>query len=111
MYRYSAKLHQIIDGDTVDLIVDLGFHVSIKERFRLAGIDAPERGTEGGTNATLFLRELMLSEGHTDLLLESAGKDKYGRWLGKIYFKDSTESVNDAMIREGHAKPYDGGKR
>ena len=100
-YAYQAVLDRVVDGDTVDLWVDLGFSVWVKERFRLAYIDAPERFTEEGKAATQWIKDVL--EG-AELVVVSKSKDKYGRWLGEIFIEG--ESVNYAMVEADHAKLY-----
>jgi micrococcal nuclease len=94
-YRYQAKLHRVIDGDTVDLIVDLGFTVKVQTRFRLLDLDTPEiRGPEReeGIAARLFLEEL-LTRG--PLTVESHKTGKYGRWLAELWI--GTLNINGLM--------------
>jgi micrococcal nuclease len=101
-YRYNCQLGRVIDGDTVDLECDLGFNIWIHERFRLDGINAPERGKKGGKEATEFLRELLTNA--KVLEVESKKQEKYGRWLGAVYADD--QNVSDLMLEHGHAKRY-----
>ena len=105
MYRYRAELVRVVDGDTVDLKVDLGFHMTACLRFRLLGIDAPEvRGPEkiDGRAATHYLQSLLA--GHDTLYVESVKTGKFGRWLGLIYTgARSRITVNDQMVTAGHA--------
>lgn len=109
MYKYNAKLIRVIDGDTVDALVDLGFSVWIKKRIRLYGIDTPEVRTRdleekaAGIAAQNRLIMLMQQCGN-EFILVSHGVGKYGRCLGELFIKD--ESVNQLLINEGHAKIY-----
>lgn len=107
MYRYHATLVRIIDGDTLDLSVDLGFRIKQQIRVRLADIDAPEiRGEhkEAGRAAVRWLsRELNRPE---QLIVETRKTGKYGRWLATLYVGDTTKSINHRMIANGHAIPY-----
>lgn len=92
MYEYKAKVDRVVDGDTVDFIVDLGFNVNIKIRTRLVGVDTPERGHEDWSKATQECNRLLKSIADKQLLL--AGESwvtirtnktgKYGRWLVEI---------------------------
>lgn len=107
-YRYKAAIDRWVDGDTVDLYVDLGFHIYAKTRFRLYGIDTPERGqalwAEAGDHA-----ELMAPVG-TDVTIEVyKDADKYGRWLANILVDG--ESVNRSLVAAGLAVPYYGGTK
>jgi micrococcal nuclease len=118
VYEYQAALHRVVDGDTVDLQVDLGFGIVIQLRFRLAGINAPERNTKEGQLATANLSRL-LTVVNTDMLRirtfknahENADKqEKYGRYLCVIFsralFGDAWYCVNQAMIENGDAVEY-----
>lgn len=107
LYFYNAIVLRWIDGDTVDLSVDLGFNVWIKERFRLAGIDTPERGKPGYMEATEFVKQLASSG--TRVVVESNLKDKYGRYLATIYIGDTT--INQELLTSKYAKAYFGGTR
>ena len=123
MYRYNAKLVKIVDGDTIDADIDLGFSVSITKRIRLAGIDAPESRTRNlaEKKAGLASKERLttLLDGAANVFeLESMDIGKYGRVLGKIHIsklegKDviTQVCVNDVLVKEGYAVEYDGGKR
>lgn len=106
MYEYYTKIDKIVDGDTVDVFIDLGFSVWHKERIRLAGIDTAEKNTPLGKALKTFL--ITNLEGKT-IKLQVSKPDKYGRYLGKIFLgKDSTVSINDQLIKNGLAKSYDG---
>jgi len=112
MYKYKAKLDRVVDGDTIDANIDLGFDVSVKKRIRLAGINAPESRTRDlhekklGLAAKDRLIEL-LDDG--DFILESKELGKYGRVLGVLH-KDN-DILNDILVDEGYAVKYNGGKR
>ena len=109
MYRYNAKLSRVIDGDTVDALVDLGFDVWVKKRIRLYGIDTPETRTidleekKAGIAAQQRLDELLDDCGGI-FVLESHGVGKYGRCLG-VLFIDNT-NINTLLINEGLAEEY-----
>jgi len=116
MYTYGAKLLRVIDGDTLDVFVDLGFGVWIKRRVRLIGLDAYEARTRNkkekakGLLAKARLKEVLASEER--FLLISHGVGKYGRCLGEILLTKSYirskkyhgKSINEMLIAEGHAK-------
>lgn len=107
-YRYKAAVDRWVDGDTVDLYVDLGFHIYAKTRFRLYGIDTPERGQVNWGEATDHA-ELMAPAG-TDVTIEVfKDTDKYGRWLANISVGDA--SVNESLVAAGLAVRYYGGTR
>ena len=112
-YLYRAVVVRVVDGDTIDVDIDLGFYVWIKkQRIRLLGIDAPETRGESrpeGLLATEYLKSLI--DGETIILRTVKGSDggdrddSFGRWLGTIYHGDM--DVNAEMIRAGHAIPYE----
>tara|TARA_R100001082_G_scaffold57951_1_gene32033 strand:- start:12701 stop:13075 length:375 start_codon:yes stop_codon:yes gene_type:complete len=123
MYHYNATLVRVIDGDTVDAMIDLGFDIQVKKRIRLAGINAPESRTRNKVEKKLGLaakeRLIELMEGAANVFeLESKEVGKYGRILGVIYInklsgKDTITQacINEMLVSEGHATEYDGGKR
>jgi len=114
MYTYEATLIKIIDGDTIDAMVDLGFNMWIEIRIRLNGIDTPEIRTRDleekakGFVAKKRLTEVLRSHSNKFIII-SHGRDKYGRCLGEIMVEGN--SVNQLLIDEGLAIPYDGGKK
>jgi len=119
MYKYNAKLDRVVDGDTVDALVDLGFDTWKKVRIRMHGMNAPESRTRDleekakGIAAKVRLEELLESG---RFILQSMGVGKFGRCLGIIYVNDSNTkhldvNVNKTLITEGHAVEYHGGKR
>ena len=122
MYEYEARLLRVVDGDTIDVHIDLGFDVSIKQRVRFAGINAPESRTRDLKEKALGLAakdrvKAILAE-NPSFTLESTELGKYGRVLGRIHITilDGSESLtqiclNDQLIKEGHAVQYFGGKR
>jgi len=116
MFTYNAKLLKVVDGDTVDLRIDLGFKVFTEQRFRLAGINAPELHSkdpaerERGKAATEHLKTLIMGEGQLVVTTTLDKQEKYGRFLARIT-NGSGEDVNGEMVKAGHAKLYDGGKR
>lgn len=111
MYEYSIKeIIKIVDGDTLDVLIDLGFGVTIKQRVRLYGIDAPESITSDGKEKKIGLesKEYLrnwLSE-KEDLIIKTLKDDKYGRILAKITSRDNNSCVNDDMIKYGYAWLY-----
>ena len=114
MYKYNAKLDRVVDGDTVDALVDLGFDTWKKVRIRMQGMNAPESRTRDleektrGLAAKQFVIDI-LKKHHNNFILHSQGVGKYGRCLGEIFLGDV--KLNDLLISEGHAVAYDGGKR
>lgn len=100
MYQYKAKLNKIIDGDTVNLTIDLGFRMTMTANCRLAGINAPELSTKEGQVAKVYLADLL--EIGSNYTIESANLDKYGRPVVKI------GDINQKMIESGNAVKYAG---
>ena len=106
-YLYRGVVQRVIDGDTVDILCDLGFHIFIKERFRLEGIDTPE--LRGGTTETKklaqdakkWLTSVLLDK---EVLVLSKKQGKFGRYLGTIYLDEV--DINQELIKLGHAKVY-----
>jgi len=117
MYTYFVKsVDRVVDGDTIDISIDLGFDLTKKERVRLAGIDTPEKRTkndkekEMGYQATEFL-EMHLMEA-TKLTVKTEKEGKFGRMLGWLYKSETdTMSINQIMIDKGYAWAYDGGTK
>ena len=116
MYTYNAIVERVVDGDTVDALVDLGFDTWKKVRIRLHGIDAWESRTrdleekEKGLAAKQYLIE-QLESNDNKFVLVSHGVGKFGRCLGELFLKKDGWSLNEMLITEGHAVKYFGGKR
>ena len=114
MYYYKIELLRVVDGDTIDVRIDLGFNVWHKCRVRLVGINAPESRTRDkeekkrGLAAKSWLID-KLESAEDELEMKSYGVGKYGRVLGEIYINEV--NINELMVKEGHAVKYDGGKR
>jgi len=116
MYEYKVKeVVKVVDGDTIDVIIDLGFDLSKKERVRLAGIDTPESRTRDLDEKKLGLEAkeyLSTNLSNAKQLMISTEKDgKYGRMLGTIHINDDIVSMNQQMIDKGYAWEYDGGTK
>ena len=116
MYRYSVKtVERVVDGDTVDVVIDLGFSIWIKQRIRLAGLDAPEMNSTNEEERRLALEaKAFVTDwlGHNQtLVVETSKDDKYGRMLGSFFALGGTRSLNEEMVDEGYAWAYDGGKK
>ena len=98
MYEYHATVLRVVDGDTIDLDVDLGFHIHVQQRVRLAGINAPEHGTKAGDAATKFLHEQLFGMRSTpfqEVVIRSTKPpktEKYGRWLADVTLATTQES-------------------
>ena len=117
-----TNIDRVLDGDTIDVTIDLGFDLYNKERVRVAGVDTPEKRTrdleekELGIDATNWLKEKLdgAIAGDDDLVIRTelvGGMGKYGRLLGWLYIGDATLSLNELMIDEGYAWTYDGGTK
>ena len=117
-----TEINRVLDGDTIDVTIDLGFDLFKKERVRIAGVDTPEKRTrnleekELGIDATNWLKDKLEStiEGDDELLIRTelvGGVGKYGRLLGWLYVGDAAVSLNEQMITEGYAWAYDGGTK
>ena len=112
MYEYNAILERVIDADTLDVVLDLGFKLSLRTNVRLAHVDAPELNTQAGQDAKRFLKTLLTIELETNnptLKVKTSKPDKYGRCLAEVTVNDIDLSA--ALIKHGHAKPYEGGPR
>ena len=112
MYTYKAKLDRVVDGDTVDAHIDLGFDITIHKRIRLAGIDSPEsrtRDLEEKAKGLASKDKLVELLGEGDFILESKEVGKYGRVLGTLIVEDV--NINDTLVEEGFAVEYWGGKK
>lgn len=118
-YIYKVReVRKVIDGDTVDLIIDLGFNISLTKRVRLTGIDAPESRTRDlkekafGLEAKEWLKKHL--EDSEEILIKTdlgGGSEKFGRALGLLFVNAEDTSLNEQMIEYGYAWVYDGGKK
>ena len=117
-----VEINRVLDGDTIDVTIDLGFDLYKKERVRIAGVDTPEKRTRNleekalGIDATNGLKEKLEStlSGDDQLSIRTelvGGVGKYGRLLGWLYVGDEDVSLNEQMITEGYAWAYDGGTK
>ena len=117
-----TEINRVVDGDTIDVTIDLGFDLYKKERVRIAGIDTPEKRTRDleekalGIDATNWMKEQLEEaiNGESELTIRTelkGGMGKYGRLLGWLYVGDADISLNEAMIISGYAWAYDGGTK
>ena len=117
-----TKIKKVVDGDTIDVVIDLGFDLTKTERVRIAGVDTPEKRTRDleekalGLDATNWLKEKLTEtiKGDDELTIRTelkGGVGKYGRLLGWLYVGENAVSLNQQMIQEGYAWAYDGGKK
>ena len=113
-----VSVDKVVDGDTIDVSIDLGFDLIKKERVRIAGVDTPEKRTRDleekalGLDATYWMQKNLQDtlDGDEELTIRTelkGGMGKYGRLLGWLYVGDSNLSLNEEMIGEGYAWPYD----
>tara|TARA_A200000159_G_scaffold115781_1_gene109112 strand:+ start:2556 stop:2966 length:411 start_codon:yes stop_codon:yes gene_type:complete len=117
-----TSIDKVLDGDTIDVTIDLGFDLYKKERVRIAGVDTPEKRTRDleekalGIDATNWMKEKLEGaiDGDDELSIRTelvGGMGKYGRLLGWLYIGDAELSLNEQMIAEGYAWEYDGGTK
>ena len=116
------KINKVVDGDTIDVTIDLGFDLYKKERVRIAGVDTPEKRTRDleekalGLDATYWMKDKLTEtiKGDEELIIRTelkGGTGKYGRLLGWLYVGEGDISLNEQMITEGYAWAYDGGTK
>ena len=118
-----TEINRVLDGDTIDVTIDLGFDLYKKERVRIAGVDTPEKRTRDleekalGIEATNWLKKKLedtIAGDGDELSIRTelvGGMGKYGRLLGWLYINEDTISLNEQMITEGYAWEYDGGTK
>ena len=113
-YEYKVKeVLRVVDGDTIDVLIDLGFGLTKKERVRVAGIDTPESRTRDlyekklGKEAAAYLTEQLKG----DIIIKTEKDGKYGRMLGWLYKEDQDISIQEDMINRGYGWAYDGGTK
>ena len=116
MYEYYVrKVDNVVDGDTIDVLIDLGFDILFQSRVRLAGIDTPESRTKDlkekalGLESKEYLKKYLKDAKSVVIKTEKMdSSEKYGRILGWVYVNGDTESLNDKMINDGYAWGYMG---
>jgi micrococcal nuclease len=116
MYEYYIrKVENVVDGDTIDVLIDLGFDILFQSRVRLAGIDTPESRTKDkaekalGLESKEYLKQHLKDAKSVVIKTEKMNStEKFGRILGWLYINGDTESVNDKMINDGYAWGYMG---
>lgn len=111
MFEYSARLVRIVDADTVELDVDLGFRVSQRMVVRLAHIDAVERRDPRHKAALDWLRFQMSGSLPLRIKTQKDSREKYGRYLAEVFYGEDTPSINAQMVEAGYAVAYEGGRR
>jgi micrococcal nuclease len=110
MYEYQAIVLNVVDGDTIDVRVDLGMEVKIDQRIRMLGYNSPEvRGVERerGLAAKAFLVTMLPVGSQVILNTVKDRREKYGRYLGTVYVEGQSMTINDLMVSEGHGNPTD----
>ena len=116
-HGYSCKLVRVVDGDTCDALIDLGFDTWVKKRIRFFGVDTWESRTRNleekkkGLAAKEYVKDLLENSDEGKFLLKSHGVGKYGRVLGELFVKGEDKSVNELLKENGHASEYYGGKK
>ena len=116
-YNYSAKLDRVVDGDTCDGLIDLGFNTYVKKRIRFYGVDKWESRTRNkeekkkGLLAKAFTKDLLENSDKGKFTIKSHGVGKYGRVLGELFVKGYDQSVNELLKINGHAYEYHGEKK
>ena len=102
MYLYKAKIIRVIDSDTFDCTVDLGFTMTTTQRLRLLGVQCPEAGTKAGDIATELVKKIFEDIDHK-VQIQTEKTGSFGRWLATVYVP---QSLNKMLIEEGIAKEY-----
>jgi micrococcal nuclease len=111
MYQYKAKVERVVDGDTIDLNIDLGFKIITNQRIRLAGIDTPEiysvkKNSEEyirGMEAKQFVEDRMATNNNQVIIETDKLIGKYGRYIGTIRVADKEITLNDELVEKGYA--------
>ncbi len=112
MYQYKAKVDRIVDGDTIDVVIDLGFKITTYQRIRLARINTPETYNvkkdseeyQKGMEAKNFVEQRMADNNYEILLETEKVQEKYGRYIGTIWLADSEVTLNDELVKKGFAE-------
>ena len=116
-FGYSCKLDRVVDGDTCDALIDLGFNTFVKKRIRFYGVDTWESRTRNleekkkGLAAKAYVKDLLENSDNGKFSIISHGVGKYGRVLGEIFVKGQESSVNELLKENGHAYEYHGEKK
>ena len=116
-YGYSCKLERVVDGDTCDALIDLGFNTWAKRRIRFKGVDCWESRTRDldekkkGLAAKAYVKDLLENSDDGKFSIISHGVGKYGRVLADLFVKGHEQSVNQLLLENGHAYEYEGGKK
>jgi micrococcal nuclease len=103
MYEYKAVVKRVVDGDTIDVILDLGFNIQYTERVRLARINAPEISTDAGKTVKTFMID-MLEGRDVTIRTQKNTFDKYGRWIAEVFYNE--QSINQLLLDKNMAVTY-----
>lgn len=112
MYHYKANVERIVDGDTIDVVIDLGFKITTFQRIRLARINTPETFNvkkdsseyQSGMLSKLYVEQRIAANNNEIQLETEKDTEKYGRYIGTVWLTDSTTSLNDELVEKGFAK-------
>lgn len=102
LYTFKANCYNVVDGDTIDVILDFGFDISADRRLRLLNVDTPERGQENYKQATEFVKDKVYNN---EVLVQTYKDDNFGRYLANVYFGEDEVSLSDAIKESGLIKP------
>jgi len=111
MYHYKAKVERVVDGDTFDVVIDLGFKITTNQRIRMSGINAPETYNvkkdseeyQKGMASKQFMEHRLAANNYEIQIETEKATEKYGRYLGTVKLADSTVTLNDEMVEKGYA--------
>ncbi|MFQ3889900.1 thermonuclease family protein [Staphylococcus shinii] len=102
LYTFKANCYNVVDGDTIDVILDFGFDISADRRLRLLNVDTPERGQENHKEATEFVKDKVYNN---EVLVQTYKDDNFGRYLANVYFGEDEVSLSDVIKESGLIKP------
>lgn len=116
-YVYVAKVNRVVDGDTLEVLIDLGFKIGLMEMVRIYGINTPELHSQDPSErlraqaARADAQSILdMVGGSVTIRSHKGGAEKYGRWLAEVFLPNG-QSLGNLLIEHGHAVAYDGGKR
>lgn len=111
MYHYKAKVEKVVDGDTFDVVIDLGFKITTNQRIRMSGINTPETYNvkkdseeyQKGMASKMFMEQRLAANNYEIELETEKTTEKYGRYLGTVKLADSAVTLNDELVQKGFA--------
>lgn len=114
MYEYKAAVVKVVDGDTFDADVDVGFYVTMRLRLRLVGVDTAELNSKDPTErelankAKLFVEQALMADPKPAIIIKTSKADSFGRWLAAVTYtvQDSTKNLAEELLANGYAVPY-----